>query len=225
MTFVPTSITHPFTMMVAGPTMSGKTYFVREFLSKNGCITPAPQRILWVYGEWQPEYDKLKTRFGSIIEFICGWSQDIYRRLQPQERNVLVLDDVMSSCSSDQSMSDLFTKGSSHRNTTVIFIVQNLYFQGKAAIDIRRNCQIFVAYRSPSDKSVIKRLARQAFPENPKFLTAAFDDATTEKHGYLLIDFRPACPEQFCLRSNILDEAALTIYMLPKTAENMTDII
>ena len=39
---------HPTTIMIAGPTFSGKTTFVRRMLHEE-MIDPSPQRIIWVY--------------------------------------------------------------------------------------------------------------------------------------------------------------------------------
>lgn len=219
---VPQCLEHPFTMVDAGPTMSGKTYFVRELLITSDRIQPPPQRIVWVYSEWQPEYDKLKKHFGSKIEFVHGWSGEIYNTFEPRLRNVLVLDDVMGSSKNDAALSDLFTKGASHRNLSVIFITQNLYFQGKAAIDIRRNSQYVVLFRCRQDKKTISQYANQVFPDNPKFMLNAFNDATSVNHGHLLVDLKPTCPDEFMLRSNVLRDDAV-VYMTPAKASLIYD--
>jgi hypothetical protein len=45
---------HPFTSMIAGPTGSGKSMFVRRFVPNiKHMMTPKPDRILWCYGEYQ----------------------------------------------------------------------------------------------------------------------------------------------------------------------------
>jgi hypothetical protein len=59
---------HPFTSMIAGPTGSGKSMFVRRFVHNNKhMMTPKPDRILWCYGEYQ-------TLYGTVegIEFQQG---------------------------------------------------------------------------------------------------------------------------------------------------------
>ena len=65
-------LVHPSTMMIAGPTGSGKTRFVLDLLrhkmfevSQNELNTkdlerPFPDRLVWVYGEWQPLYQWVK---------------------------------------------------------------------------------------------------------------------------------------------------------------------
>ena len=46
---------HPFTMMVAASTGGGKTWFVKNLLeNREQWISPAPQGIIWIYGQWQP---------------------------------------------------------------------------------------------------------------------------------------------------------------------------
>ena len=43
---------HPFTMLVAGPTGSGKTYWVNRLLQhRREMITPPPEEILWYHGQ------------------------------------------------------------------------------------------------------------------------------------------------------------------------------
>ena len=48
---------HPFTSMIAGPTGSGKSMFVRRFVHNiKHMMIPKPDRILWCYGEYQMLY-------------------------------------------------------------------------------------------------------------------------------------------------------------------------
>ena len=45
--------------------------------------------------------------------------------------NLIVIDDQMIEAGKDNWIKNLFTKGSHHRNLSVIYIVQNLFHQGK----------------------------------------------------------------------------------------------
>ena len=64
---------HPFTMMVAASTGGGKTWLVKNLLeNRKQWISPAPpQRIIWIYGQWQPLYVELQ-RIIPDIEFVKG---------------------------------------------------------------------------------------------------------------------------------------------------------
>ena len=70
--------------------------------------------------------------------------------LDPRIRNVIVLDDLMSTATKDPRINDLFTEGSHHRNLTVIALNQNTYF-GKDRTQ-RRNCHYLVLYKNPIDR-------------------------------------------------------------------------
>jgi hypothetical protein len=44
---------------------------------------------------------------------------------------LIILDELMAQSGKDKRISDLFTKGSHHRNLSFIYIVQNIFHQGK----------------------------------------------------------------------------------------------
>jgi len=46
---------HPSTILIAGPTGSGKTRFISTVLETR-LIQPFPSHILYVNSEWQPAY-------------------------------------------------------------------------------------------------------------------------------------------------------------------------
>ena len=127
---------HPYAtapMMVAASTGGGKTWLVKNLLeNRQQWIFPAPQRIIWIYGQWQPLYVEMQ-RIIPGIKFVKGIPANIENEqfLNPAIRNLIVIDDLMSEASNDKRICDLFTKGSHHRNLSVICLVQNLYYQGK----------------------------------------------------------------------------------------------
>ena len=54
---------HPFTMMVAGPTGSGKTHLVRDLLEQHKSsianINKDVINVVWAYGIWQNGYQRI----------------------------------------------------------------------------------------------------------------------------------------------------------------------
>ena len=184
---------HPFTMMVAACTGGGKTWFVKDLLeNREQWISPAPQRIIWIYGQWQPLYAEMQ-RIIPGMEFVKGIPANIEDEqfLNPAIRNLIVIDDLMSEASYDKRICDLFTKGSHHRNLSVICLVQNLYFQGKESRTMSLNSQYLVVFNNPRDQQQITVLARQMYPgQSEKFLNT-YRMATSKPFGYLLIDLKP----------------------------------
>jgi hypothetical protein len=72
--------------VIAGPTGSGQSMFVRWFVHN---MTPKPDRILRCYGEYQTLYETVKG-----IEFQQGLPD--LDNLDPREKHLIILDDLPS---------------------------------------------------------------------------------------------------------------------------------
>ena len=197
---------HPFTCIISGPSGSGKSSLVVDIILKKQ-ITPAPFNIVWLYAEDQPLYRKL-----SSVTFIRNIPDDIETRFKPSKTNLLVIDDLMTKAHSDDRLTRLFSVGSHHRNLSIIFIVHNLFHYGREMRTMSLNSHYLVLFKNPRDNLQITILARQMYPGQSKFLLEAFQDATKEPHGYLLIDLKPATNDDERVRTNILDGQRQIVY-------------
>ena len=197
---------HPFTCIVAGCIQSGKAVWVKSLLENaQKTISPTPHRIIWCYGQWQPSYfDMMRTIPG--IDFNQGIPEDIYNAdyLDVSQRNLIVLDDLMAQSGKDKRISDLFTKGSHHRNLSIIYIVQNIFHQGKEMRNISLNAHYIVLFKSRRDKQQISIHARQVNPGRVQEFMRSYEDATRRPHGYLMLDLKPTTDDQQRLKTNIL---------------------
>ena len=138
----PFRLKHPFTCMVSGMTGCGKTTWVQNLLfNKAKSIKPTPQRILWCYSRWQPAYAEMMESIPGI-EFVKGIPANIEHDdyFDVNVRNLIVIDDQMSSASNDKQVINLFTQEYHHRNLSVIDLVQNIFHQWKGNRDISLNC-------------------------------------------------------------------------------------
>ena len=61
---------------------SGKTRLVRRILEEQ-LIQPIATHIIWVFSEWQLDYDLIRER-NSGIEFEKGWRDEIFDSLSPE---------------------------------------------------------------------------------------------------------------------------------------------
>ena len=197
---------HPFTCMVAGMPGSGKTVWVRSLLKQaNRMINPPPERIVWCYSQWQPAYMEMLVSIPHI-EFVKGippaLEQDSY--LDVNKRNLMVFDDQMIDASKDKRIVNLFTRGSHHRNLSVIYIVQNLFHQGKGSRSISLNSHYLVLFKNPRDKLQILTLAKQMYPGKTGLFLNQYEEAVKRPFGYLLIDLKTTTEDQCRLRTNVL---------------------
>ena len=123
---------HKFSLLVVGPTQSGKTYFVQQILENNRIVYEEQKsiRIFWYYNQWQECYEKLKKSLGKSIRFERGvpeLSEDLCEIIA--RYNNIILDDLMSEPTDSPVVSPLFTQGR-HRNASVILLLQNMFPKG-----------------------------------------------------------------------------------------------
>lgn len=200
---------HPFTAIIAGPTSSGKSWFIKRFLREaertiNGYI----EEIIYCIPEGQlvdPEmsYTKLHEGIPDV---------NLFADLKPR---LVILDDLMREANG--SVVDMFTKGSHHYNLSVIFVTQNIFNQGKGRRDISLNAHYIVCFKNPRDKQQILHLSKQICPENPKYIQEAYNDATSKPYGYLLFDLRQTTLDIVRYRTNIFQtDAPSNIVYVPK---------
>lgn len=216
-------LVHPSTIIIAGPTGSGKTQFLYQLLAC-GHFAPFPQRLVWLYSEWQPVYDQIKLILPNT-EFVNGLpTSGLYESFQSSICNMLVLDDQMASAGKNQDVVDLFTKGSHHRNLTVVYIVQNLYDQSKHMRTISLNAHYIILFKTTRDLSQVQRLGEQLCPRHSKCFLDMYYGATEMPHSYILVDLHPETPEWARYRSNILSPSGPTLYIPSNVASKVAHI-
>ena len=199
---------HPFTLLVAGPTNSGKTELVKRIVKHvEDLIKPVPSEIVWSYSEFQDSYFELQKL--PNVQFCDGIPDLEYFKTTKHIPRLLILDDLMH-MSDSSKLTQLFTNGSHHNNISVINIVQNIFYSGLRTA--RVNSQFLILLKNPSDNLQISTLARQLFPKNPKHLLEAYADATTVPHSYLLLDLHQQTLDNLRLRTKIFPGEITIIY-------------
>ena len=220
----PRSLTfqHPFSMMVTGPSGSGKTEWTRKLLLSS-LIHPPPDRILWCFGQWQPLYEDLQKRI-PWIEFVHGIPDYLHspQFINPDKRNLIVFDDLMTEAKCDQRIADLFTKGSHHRNISIVYLTQNVFPQGKACRDIALNTQYLVLFNNPIDRLQVATLARRIYPTTSAVFMKKFEEATSPPYGYLVVDLKSSTPEQARLQTDIFESQNQQAFA-PPDEDNVSD--
>nr|DAC81259.1 TPA_asm: FtsK [Astyanax tetra cavefish adintovirus] len=206
----------PFSCIVCGPSNSGKSFFIKTLLENCAVsMSKIPDQIVWCYSCWQPLYDELMNVVN--IRFVQGIPDSLCddNIFPPHTSSLVIFDDLMLSASNNLEVQNAFTKYTHHRNLSVIYLVQNLFFQGKSSRTINLNTNYMVLFKNPRDKLQISVLARQMYPGNGKFMLECFQDATARPYGYLFVDLKASTPEELRLRSGLFSWENPAVY-IPK---------
>ena len=145
---------HKFSLLVVGPSQSGKTYFVQQILQNDHILyeEEKQRRVLWCYSQWQDKYDEMKIMFGPEISFVCGipeFSDDLCD-IGTNYNKLIILDDLTIEAKESPIVARPSTPGR-HRNASTVLLLQNMFPKGKYNTDISRSAQYIALFRSPSD--------------------------------------------------------------------------
>ena len=130
------------------------------------------------------------------IEFVKGiptaLEQDAY--FSVNKRKLIVFDDQMIDAGKDQRIINFFTRGSHHRNLSVIYIVQNVFHQGKGSRNMSLNSHFLQ----------VLTLAKQMYSGCTNFFLKQYEEAVRRPYGYLLIELKTTTQDGCRLRTNVL---------------------
>ena len=172
-----------------------------------------PIKILYCYSVEQPMYVEIKNTLPQVI-FNRGLpTREEIKSFADGNHNMIILDDLMTKVQKSDEILDMFILDSHHLNISVIYMVQNIFHQGKYCRTIALNTQYMVLFKNPRDSSQIKNLARQIYPMYPHALTEAYIDATSGvQYGYLFIDLTQQCKEELRMRAHITPDQYTVLY-------------
>ena len=188
---------HKFSLLVVVPSQSGKTYFVQQILQNDHILyeEKKQRQVFWCYSQWQDKYDEMKRMLGFGISFVCGIPElsDDPREIDTSYNNLIILDDLMIEAKESPIVTRLFTQGR-HRNASIVLLLQNMFLKGKYNMDISRNAQHIVLFRSPSDQKQIGIVGERIIDKHRDRFMTAYREVTQESYACILVDNKPDTP-------------------------------
>lgn len=200
---------HPFSMILAGPSACGKSTFVVNLLNNLDIVDTPFKSIIWCSAETNATPTNLKHLDIRYLDSI----PDTFENAENKPM-LVILDDFMTELDANAGLRicELFTKGSHHRNISVVLITQNIFHKGRYCRDISLNAKYIVLFKNPRDKTQFNHLARQIYPENTKALQNLYKEITQMGHSYLLIDLSQGINDALRFRTNIFNKIYSTCY-------------
>jgi hypothetical protein len=205
----------PCSILVPGGSQSGKTYFTKQILENaSGMFTQPPTQIMYAYGAAQPLFEQMKKSVSINITFHEGLPNkaNLEEWSAGQKHSVLIIDDLMAKACNTEDVSEIFCVMCHHLSISVIFLMQNLFPSGKYACNISLNAHYMILFQNKRDVSQIIYLGQQILPGKAKYFMDAYERATREPYGYLVIDLHPHSDGKYKLRTHILPGEVSVIF-------------
>lgn len=185
----------PCTTVIAGQTRAGKSTYIQRLLLHHNVMFDQPVHfIYYCYSVWQKMYSKLeKTLGGDMIEFRTDLPSldEIKQRSEGGTKHVImILDDKNQLFDDRKSSKDLvhIVTVILHHSLCSTFLLSYTLFNGTQALrDINLNSQNLVLMANTRNNGQIKSIAHQIWPSNTAFFLSAYEQATKEKYGYLVV--------------------------------------
>ncbi len=192
----------PSRLVIAGPTMSGKSRFALNLVKfRNDVYNEKFDRILYclpasmIHLHYQ--FTNELREVYPAIEIIEGLPDldALHLASDKNSHKLVIFDDLMQDVFASNKILELITTTSHHSNISVVTICQSLFFASKNRITFIRNCSEKVIFHDKVDQNQLSILSRHLFPNKPIFLLEAFDfiyqNTTRADLKYLFIDASP----------------------------------
>lgn len=131
---------------------------------------------------------------------------------------LLVIDDLQMSNLKD--VCTLFCVSSHHKNISVFFLIQNLFFSNPYMRTVSLNATHFILWKNSRDINQINYLARQIFPDHKSSFLKVFKEITKQPYSYLIIDISQCCCPCLRIKTDIFNKNYFVTYASDSDYDN-----
>ena len=169
-----------------------------------------PEKVIYCYSIWTKLFDEMEKTLD--IEFVQGMpTEEKIKDIFNGKHQMICLDDLQHEVANSTQAEKLFTQLSHHNNLSVVYLNQNLYYQGKCARTLNLNTAYTILLKNLRNIQQVALLGRQLGMGS--LLKEAYQDATSKPFGYLVVDLSPKSEEKYRLRTNVFpSEAPMVVY-------------
>jgi len=195
---------------------SGKTEILGQILSNADYLfDPPPAKKILFFREDQPIYGKWIER--GILDQKSKGMPDRESLLSQLSENkdktgtCIIFDDFASLVEEhEEDFVYLFTIASHHFKTSIFLVLHSLFSPALRKLSL--NTHRFFLTKSPRDTSQVRTLGIQSHPGRSDYIVAAYNDATDEKFGHLVLDFSPNCDSRLRVIGNMFGKEPVAVY-------------
>ena len=191
--------------IIYGPSFSGKSTFVQKVLTNPYLWEEPIDKIHYYYGIESESLKKMKELFPSA-NFTYGLPEDLETPFDPNLNEVAVFDDLGAEIEQSKEFCQFLSRITHHKRIHAFVISQFIFGGGKFKRQQASNYSMVVLFPSKRSAYQIQILGKQVGVADSRFIVQAYNDATKENHGFLILDLRESSPSEVRLVSNIFLE-------------------
>ena len=210
------SFSHLFFLLIYPFEGSGKTEILGQILSNADYLfDPPPAKKILFFREDQPIYGKWIER-GILDQKSKGMPdrESLLSQLSENKNKTgtcIIFDDFASLVEEhEEDFVYLFTIASHHFKTSIFLVLHSLFSPALRKLSL--NTHRFFLTKSPRDTSQVRTLGIQSHPGRSDYIVAAYNDATDEKFGHLVLDFSPNCDSRLRVIGNMFGKEPVAVY-------------
>ena len=202
----------PFSLVIGGPSGSGKSKFLFDLLDNLPlCTDPPIEKVVFIYGVYQSIYAKYPNiHFTSDLEAM---------KIRPVEKTLLIIDDCMSAIKDDSALEALFTRGR-HENISTVLILQKKFYKGSVFKTCRDNASYLALTNHIQDQTQLYTFSNQLEVKGSQYFIKAYEDVIKTRFNYIFIDHHHKsllCDAPFFIkyRSSVHQPGGQVVYIDP----------
>ena len=179
----------PFACFVAGCTGSGKSVTVLKWiLNAEKVFKTKFTEIFYFYGSVYQDalFGDESLKHVHFSDDMCLLDKIIQHKHEPPGI-LVILDDLMNDTANSPLILDLYTKGSHHRNISVINIVQNIFYKSPHFVTLKENTQYYYI-KQFINESKVKTLANHIGLNSEELHTAYTESISNDRYEGILVD-------------------------------------
>jgi energy-coupling factor transporter ATP-binding protein EcfA2 len=197
---------HPFSMVVYGPSQSGKSTFIFNLLrNASRLINVQYDYIVCFIGSNDTKYIELKAIYGNKIDFVRGLPKNLDVFIRSGLKGFLIFDDLMMEATSCAAVTELFTRRCHHENLSVALLLQDLFAKGKDRLTMLRSTHYLVVFQNPLDQVINYAIANRVSPANKKVVIKMMQYVQS-KYRYLFLDGKQSSLPEAKFRTDLFNE-------------------
>lgn len=185
-------------ILVIGSSGTGKTSTVMRIIKEKMIGPIMPKKIFYMYGAWQKMFDEWRQdKTLPEITFIAGINWDLVEKQKGAK--LLIVDDLILEL--DKKMTSHFLFGSSHHQTTTIFLTHSIYMNNDLYRLIFSNSNYLLIAKMKNKLSSVQRLSKSVLGSNHARLMEGY--SYIKAYQFILLSFHPKVPEELLVTCDI----------------------